>query len=78
MYHSDQNLKDYIITGLENICLDIEFMSNRKTSIYWRFCWGFITPAMMIIVFIYALVTVEALVFGEDYIYPVLAYGMFY
>ncbi|CAH2106398.1 unnamed protein product [Euphydryas editha] len=62
------------IYGLENVCLDIEFMSNRKTSIYWRLCWGFITPAMMIIVFIYALISFEALVFGENYVYPVLAY----
>ncbi|CAK1547194.1 unnamed protein product [Leptosia nina] len=62
------------IYGLENLCLDIEFMLGIKTSIYWRFCWGVITPAMMIVVFVYALVTVEALKFGGWYSYPVSAH----
>ncbi|XP_047529339.1 sodium-dependent nutrient amino acid transporter 1-like [Vanessa atalanta] len=62
------------IYGLENICLDIEFMLGLKTSIYWRFCWGFITPAMMMIVFVYALLSFEALVFGGYYYYPTLGY----
>ncbi|XP_063380652.1 sodium-dependent nutrient amino acid transporter 1-like isoform X2 [Cydia fagiglandana] len=42
--------------GLENVCLDIEFMLGLKTGFYWRWCWGILTPAMMIVVFIYALV----------------------
>ncbi|CAG9786164.1 unnamed protein product [Diatraea saccharalis] len=58
------------IYGLENIALDIEFMLGIKTSFYWRCCWGVITPAMMIVVFIYALISYEDLVFGEDYYYP--------
>ncbi|CAH2106399.1 unnamed protein product [Euphydryas editha] len=62
------------IYGLENFCLDIEYMSNRKTSAYWRLCWGIITPAILIFVFIYALVALDALVFGENYIYPTMAY----
>ncbi|CAG9133366.1 unnamed protein product [Plutella xylostella] len=62
------------IYGLQNICLDIEFMLGIKTSVYWRFCWGIITPLMMIAVFIYALISFEALVFGEDYVYPTAGY----
>ncbi|XP_045448783.1 sodium-dependent nutrient amino acid transporter 1-like [Melitaea cinxia] len=62
------------IYGLENFCLDIEYMSNRKTSIYWRCCWGLITPALMITVFIYALSSFGALVFGDGYIYPTMGY----
>ncbi|XP_022130796.2 sodium-dependent nutrient amino acid transporter 1 [Pieris rapae] len=62
------------IYGLENLCLDIEFMSGMRSSIYWRFCWGFITPAVMIVVFVYALVTVEALVFGGFYYYTTPAH----
>ncbi|KOB67583.1 Transporter [Operophtera brumata] len=31
------------------------------TSVYWRMCWGFITPVMMLVVFIYALISFEAL-----------------
>ncbi|XP_041978590.1 uncharacterized protein LOC121732702 [Aricia agestis] len=62
------------IYGLENLCLDIEFMLGIKTSMYWRLCWGIITPAMMIVVFIYALISFEALVFAETYVYPTAGY----
>ncbi|CAK1596154.1 unnamed protein product [Parnassius mnemosyne] len=62
------------IYGLENFCLDIEFMLGIKTSMYWRFCWGVITPVMMIVVFIYALVSYEALLFGGYYTYPTAGY----
>ncbi|XP_047995406.1 sodium-dependent nutrient amino acid transporter 1-like [Leguminivora glycinivorella] len=60
------------IYGLENLCLDIEFMLGLKTSVYWRWCWGIIAPAMMIIVFIYALVTNN---FGGD-AFPDVAIAM--
>ncbi|XP_028167706.1 sodium-dependent nutrient amino acid transporter 1-like [Ostrinia furnacalis] len=62
------------IYGLENITLDIEFMLGIKTSFYWRCCWGFITPALMIVVFVYALISYEALEFGGYYIYPDAGY----
>lgn len=52
-------------------------MLGIKTSFYWRFCWGIITPAMMIVVFIYALVASDPLQFGDDYQYPTAAYGMY-
>ncbi|KAF9424063.1 hypothetical protein HW555_000772 [Spodoptera exigua] len=61
------------IYGLENMCLDIEYMLGLKTSVYWRFCWGIVTPLMMMTVFFYALVTSDQLKFG-DYIYPDGAY----
>ncbi|XP_072931746.1 uncharacterized protein [Epargyreus clarus] len=62
------------IYGLESFCLDIDFMLNMKTSIYWRMCWGIITPAMMIVVFVYALISYEALVFAGTYYYPTAGY----
>ncbi|CAH1645505.1 unnamed protein product [Spodoptera littoralis] len=61
------------IYGLENMCLDIEFMLGLKTSFYWRICWGIVTPLMMMTVFFYALVTTDQLTFN-DYIYPDGAY----
>lgn len=64
--------------GLENLCLDIEYMLGVKTSFYWRCCWGVIMPAMMITVFIYALATSETLKFGEDYYYPTAGYGEYF
>ncbi|XP_026725009.1 sodium-dependent nutrient amino acid transporter 1-like [Trichoplusia ni] len=61
------------IYGLENVCVDIEYMLGMKTGPYWRFCWGLITPLMMIVVFMYALVSSEQLKFG-DYVYPTAGY----
>ncbi|KAJ2946050.1 hypothetical protein O0L34_g4969 [Tuta absoluta] len=62
------------IYGLENICLDIEFMLGIKTSFYWRVCWGLITPLMMITVCIYSLTTATPYRYGQDYVYPDSAY----
>ncbi|XP_059047183.1 sodium-dependent nutrient amino acid transporter 1-like [Achroia grisella] len=61
------------IYGLESFCLDIQFMLGVTTSVYWRFCWGIITPGMMLVVFIYALTSFEAITFG-DYVYPTMGY----
>ncbi|XP_038212075.1 sodium-dependent nutrient amino acid transporter 1-like [Zerene cesonia] len=62
------------IYGLENMCRDIEFMLGIKTSFYWRLCWSIVTPVMMIIVFLYAMITAEKLLFGGTYEYPESAY----
>lgn len=70
-------IKFIFFSGLENLCVDIEFMLGIKTSIFWRFCWGLVCPILMGIVFVFALVTVENLVFGEFYIYPTAAYGKY-
>ncbi|XP_060802920.1 sodium-dependent nutrient amino acid transporter 1 [Amyelois transitella] len=61
------------IYGLENLCLDIEFMLGIKTSFYWRICWSIVTPAIMIVVFMYAMITTTTLLYG-DYEYPQVAY----
>ncbi|XP_055585925.1 sodium-dependent nutrient amino acid transporter 1 isoform X2 [Uranotaenia lowii] len=45
--------------GLENFCRDVEFMTQRRVGIYWRLCWGLITPVFMLAVFIYSLIEYE-------------------
>ncbi|KAI5651871.1 sodium:neurotransmitter symporter family domain-containing protein [Phthorimaea operculella] len=65
------------IYGLENLCLDIEFMLNMKTSVYWRFCWGIITPGILIVVFIFALISSDEPKHG-DYVYPFAGYASGY
>lgn len=45
------------IYGVDRLCMDIEFMLKRKTSIYFRVCWLFITPMLMIGIFIYFIAT---------------------
>ncbi|XP_075973531.1 sodium-dependent nutrient amino acid transporter 1-like [Anticarsia gemmatalis] len=61
------------IYGLENLCQDIQFMLGINTSVFWRFCWGLITPIMMITVFIYALTDFGNVTVG-DYVFPTAAY----
>lgn len=76
--NSSKLIFSYCTLGLENLCLDLEFMLGIKTSFYWRICWGIITPIMMTVVFIYALASYEALVFGGYYYYPTAGYGMYF
>ncbi|XP_023161901.2 sodium-dependent nutrient amino acid transporter 1 isoform X1 [Drosophila hydei] len=58
------------IYGLENFCDDLEFMSNKKVSLYWRLCWSFFTPVMMIVIFIYSMATIKPIKYSELY-FPV-------
>ncbi|XP_037954738.1 sodium-dependent nutrient amino acid transporter 1 [Teleopsis dalmanni] len=56
------------IYGLQNLCDDIEFMTNRKVTVYWRICWAFLTPVLMAFIFIYSMVTIKPLTYsGEEY-----------
>nr|XP_041631029.1 sodium-dependent nutrient amino acid transporter 1 isoform X2 [Drosophila kikkawai] len=55
------------VYGLQNFCDDIEFMCNRRVSLYWRMCWSFFTPVMMIIIFIYSMATIEPIKYSELY-----------
>uniref|UniRef100_A0A1Q3FP21 Transporter n=1 Tax=Culex tarsalis TaxID=7177 RepID=A0A1Q3FP21_CULTA len=40
------------IYGVNRICQDIKFMLNIETGLFWRVCWGLLTPACIIAVFI--------------------------
>jgi solute carrier family 6 (neurotransmitter transporter, glycine) member 5/9 len=56
------------IYGVDRFCQDIEFMLGRKTGLYWRICWRFITPAIMIVIFGYFIFTWEAINYqGYEY-----------
>ncbi|KAF5291489.1 hypothetical protein FQR65_LT01801 [Abscondita terminalis] len=70
--------------GLENFCTDVEFMINKKIGIYWKLCWGFVTPSMLIAVLVYFLSTLEKLKNGvhefPDFVlvigWCILAFGL--
>lgn len=51
--------------GLEDICLDMEYMLDIKVNAYWRICWAVITPILLIIILIYSLITMEELTYGS-------------
>lgn len=62
------------VYGVSRLCRDVEFMLGRKTGWYWRICWGFVTPALMLAIFVYNLSTYEPLTYNRQ-AYPQLAYG---
>lgn len=47
------------IYGVNRLCKDAEFMLGLKTGLYWRICWGLITPTFMGTVLIYYLKTLD-------------------
>ncbi|KAH0819792.1 hypothetical protein GEV33_003000 [Tenebrio molitor] len=64
------------VYGLENFCLDLEFMLKRKVSPYWRITWGLITPFLLIIIFVYFCAKLERLKYaGHDYPDGILGFG---
>lgn len=62
------------VTGVDRLCKDVEFMIGRNPGIYWRLCWGFITPILMMIILVYTFATYKPLTYKE-YTYPDAAYG---
>lgn len=47
------------IYGIENFCWDLEFMSNRKVTPFWRITWFFVTPVLMLVIFLYSMAKLE-------------------
>lgn len=64
----------FVISGVKNICRDIKFMLDINTSIYYRLCWGVITPIFMTAILIYMLVDYKPLTYN-DVTYPEYLYG---
>lgn len=54
------------IYGLDNFSWDVEFMLNRKVTVYWRLSWALITPLIMIIIFIYNMILLENPKYGSS------------
>ncbi|KAJ8939841.1 hypothetical protein NQ314_010970 [Rhamnusium bicolor] len=55
--------------GIDNFCLDLEFMTQKKVGIYWRICWGILMPVLLIVIFIYFIATLQPLTYGVDNLY---------
>ncbi|KAG5879010.1 hypothetical protein JTB14_037004 [Gonioctena quinquepunctata] len=58
--------------GIDNFCMDLEFITKKKVGIYWRFSWGIMTPLLLSIIFIYFVATLKPLTYGVDqFEYPI-------
>lgn len=50
----------YVCIMCYRFCKDIEFMTGRRPNLFWRVCWMFISPVMLLVVFIaYIIVQVQ-------------------
>ncbi|XP_073819734.1 sodium-dependent nutrient amino acid transporter 1-like [Musca autumnalis] len=62
------------IYGTKRLCEDIEFMLGIKTGCYWRICWKFITPGLMMVVLLYSLLNYTPLTYKGE-VYPMIYYA---
>ncbi|XP_011138894.1 sodium-dependent nutrient amino acid transporter 1 isoform X2 [Harpegnathos saltator] len=53
------------IYGLENFLDDVEYMLQRRPSIYWRICWAVVTPLLLTGILIYTLINLKPLTYGN-------------
>lgn len=44
------------IYGVNRVCKDIEFMLGIKTGLFWRVCWGIVTPITVLFILLVSLV----------------------
>lgn len=63
------------VYGLQSFCDDMEFMINRKVTVYWRVCWTLITPGLMAIMFLYSIISLERIQYS-GWEYPDSAIGI--
>ncbi|GFG40221.1 hypothetical protein Cfor_09809, partial [Coptotermes formosanus] len=62
------------VYGVNNVCDDLEFMLGKKTGAYWRICWGFVTPVLMLVILVYSVATMEPEKYN-DQPFPTAAYA---
>lgn len=58
------------IYGLEDFCLDVEFMLKRKISCFWRVSWLIVMPFFMISISIYLAVTLRSPKIDNEHDFP--------
>ncbi|KAG4078938.1 hypothetical protein HA402_010890 [Bradysia odoriphaga] len=62
------------IYGVNRICQDTVFMTGKNPGLYWRICWGFLTPLLMVAILLYTFFTYQPLKYHDSY-YPDTAYA---
>ncbi|XP_048511531.1 sodium-dependent nutrient amino acid transporter 1-like [Athalia rosae] len=62
------------VYGLENVIDDVEFMLKSRPGVYWRFCWCVLIPVVLIAVFVYVMIDMEPLTYGNVE-YPSVAHA---
>ncbi|XP_032683170.1 sodium-dependent nutrient amino acid transporter 1-like isoform X2 [Odontomachus brunneus] len=53
------------VYGLENLLDDVEYMLQRRPSVYWRICWAIITPLLLAGILIYTIINLKPLTYSN-------------
>ncbi|XP_067650919.1 sodium- and chloride-dependent glycine transporter 1-like [Haliotis asinina] len=65
------------IYGYSRFSEDISMMLGKRPSVYWKFCWCFMTPAMLFTVIVFKSIQYTPMASGS-YIYPDWAQGLYW
>ncbi|XP_054271934.1 sodium-dependent serotonin transporter isoform X2 [Macrosteles quadrilineatus] len=57
------------VYGVEQFSSDIECMLGHRPGLFWRLCWGYISPVFLLVIFVFSLLSYDDMLAG-DYVYP--------
>ncbi|CAH1777693.1 unnamed protein product [Owenia fusiformis] len=63
------------IYGMNQFSRDIELMIGFKPCLWWKMCWRFLTPGLVLFIFCFIIITHVPVTYG-DYTYPDWAIGV--
>lgn len=64
------------VYGLERFYKDIELMLGFRPCLWWKIMWGFVTPFMILFVFLFSILIHSPVTYGDHYSYPGWAIGI--
>ncbi|KAJ8297706.1 hypothetical protein KUTeg_024237 [Tegillarca granosa] len=75
-HETGTKIEDVVTQGVDRFYKDIELMIGYKPSIWWKICWKFITPAMIIFIWLFSVTQLSPVTYGK-YEYPswAIAFG---
>lgn len=65
----------HCISGVDRFLLDINLMTKKTPSIWWKLCWCFITPVTIIAILLFILINHTAIAY-DKYVYPTWSIGI--
>ncbi|XP_062874365.1 sodium- and chloride-dependent GABA transporter ine [Trichomycterus rosablanca] len=62
-----------LIFGVKKICLMVESMTGKRPNLYFRVCWQFISPMLVLGILISSIIQYTPARYGKSYSYPLWA-----
>jgi len=64
------------VFGADKFSDCVEQMTGVRPNMFWILCWKYFAPAIMFSVFMFYVVSYQAVTYGKDYVYPPWAEGL--